>query len=188
MTSYRLKRIPASGGLTYTLGKAEHADQNDLICNYCAWKVDHAGYGSCKTYDRMEELRQSGLAIMRRTCPVYQPVLTFKPPLGFYEDIFNTFRLGTAWYHRVSPGTIVGMMDNTTGLIFGKSEVLEVHNGDLEEMCAEHAYMNHLFRGRDPEEAAQQLYDLIVKLYGKYLQTNPTATVVYLENLNLKKL
>jgi hypothetical protein len=182
----RLKRIPAQSGLTFTLETAQERKKDNLLCNYCGWKEAVAGYDQCQTYSGLEGLRQEqGLGIIIRTCQEFQPVLTFRPPLGQYESEFNTFRLGSAWYNRVSPGTIVALYDTTEQEIFGKAQVLETHHGSLQDMCEEHAHNNHLFLDRDPSEAPEAMYGAISKMYGHIAKKREglLCTVIYLENI-----
>ena len=109
--------------------------------------------------------------------------MTFRPPLGNCDDLFNTFRFGGSWYNRVSNGTIVGLYDTVKGSFFGKAEVVEVHHGALGEMCERFAHDNHLFIDKDPATAAEQLHGAITKVYGHILQfqEEPKCTVIYLQ-------
>lgn len=184
----RLKRIPSEGGLTFTLETKQEQKKNNLLCDYCGWKNQHGEYGSCEKYERMKRFGVHGLGVIVRSCPIYQPILTFRPPLGEYEAEFNTFRLGSAWYNRVSPGTVCALYDTMGKEIFGKAEVTETHHGDLEEMCDEHACNNHLFIGTDPEEAAEKMVVAIRQAYGHIVKQKEDlkCTVIYLNNLKNK--
>lgn len=181
----RLKRIPGKDGLTFTLETKQEQLKDNLLCNYCGWKEKVEGYDACKKYKRMERFGVQGLGVVIRSCDIYQPILTFRPPLGQYEESFNTFRLGSAWYNRVSPGTICALYNTVSGEIFGKAQVTETHHGDINEMCDEHAHNNHLFIGGDPEEASGKMVDAIRQAYGHIvkMKENPVCTVIYLENL-----
>ena len=184
----RIKRIPGpEGKLIYTLQTEAERKKDNLLCNFCSWKGPIKPFRTCKTYNTISKLQGNGLGVMIRGCNKYQPVMTFRPPLGNCDDLFNTFRFGSAWYNRVSNGTIVGLFDTVKGSFFGKGEVVEVHHGDLEDMCFHYAHDNHLFIGEDPAEAAGKLHGAISKVYGHVLQfqEDPKCTVIYIQRIGV---
>lgn len=180
----RLKRIPAENGLTFTLETLQEQKKDNLLCNFCGWQEKEAGYDECEKYKKLKRYESEGIAIAVRNCDVYQPILTFRPPLGYYKGKFNTFRLGSAWYNRISVGTVCALYDTSKNEIFGKAVVEEVHHGDLEEMCEDHAHRNHLFLKTDPDEATERMLGAINKAYGHIIKQkeDPTCTVIYLKN------
>jgi len=182
----RLKRIPAENGLTFTLETRQEQLKDNLLCNYCGWKEKVEGYDSCKKYQKLKRFGTQGLGVVIRSCNIYQPILTFRPPLGQYEGSFNTFRLGEAWYNRVSPGVICTLYNTVSGEVFGKAQVTETYHGDLGEMCEDHAHNNHLFIGEDEKKSADKMLHAIKQAYGHILDKkgkNPMCSVIYLENL-----
>lgn len=184
----RVKRIPGpEGKLIWTLETAAERKRDNLLCNYCSWKGPVKPFRTCKTYSTINKLQGKGMGVMIRGCHKYQPIMTFRPPLGNCDDLFNTFRLGGAWYNRVSVGTIVGLYDTKADSFFGKAEVVDVQHGDLEEMCDKYAHDNHLMLDDDPVCAGFKLYEAIEKVYGHILQrqTLPKCTVVYLQRLGV---
>jgi hypothetical protein len=182
----RVKRVPGpKGKLIWTLQTEAERKKDNLLCNYCSWKGPIKPYRTCKTYQTINKLENDGLGVMIRGCNKYQPIMTFRPPLGNCDDLFNTFRLGGAWYNRVSEGTIVGLYDTVKGHFFGKGQVVEVHHGALEEMCDRFAHDNHLFIGGDPATAAPQLCGAIEKVYGHLManKEDPKCSVIYIQRI-----
>jgi len=186
----RVKRVPGpEGKLIWTLQTEAERKKDNLLCNFCSWKGPIKPYRTCKTYSTINKLQGQGLGVMIRGCNKYQPIMTFRPPLGNCDDLFNTFRFGGAWYNRVSEGTIVGLFDTVKGHFFGKGQVVEVHHGALEEMCDRFAHDNHLFIGDDPATAASKLYGAIEKVYGHLLATkeDPKCTVIYIQRIGTEE-
>ena len=182
----RVKRVPGpEGKLIWTLQTETERKKDNLLCNFCSWRQPVKPFRTCKTYSVIRKMENDGLGVMIRGCNKYQPIMTFRPPLGNCDDLFNTFRFGGSWYNRVSVGSIVGLYDTVKGAFFGKAEVVEVHHGALEEMCEDFAHDNHLFIGKDPATAADELHSAIAKVYGHILQfqEDPKCTVVYLQRI-----
>lgn len=181
----RLKRIPADDGLVYTLETEAEQRKDNLLCNYCGFKLPTAGHKGCKRFKELASHSGKGLGVIVRTCNIYQPILTFRPPLGAYEKEFNTFRLGSAWYNRVSKGTIVALYNVQSGEIFAKAEVTRMFHGALEEMCEEHASRNHLFIGDKKGNVAERMEKGIRQAYGHIVKDSSVpCSVLYMRNLN----
>lgn len=183
----RLKRVLTDRGLLYTLETETERARDNLLCNYCAAKVASPGFSACEVYsDLMEIQENTGAVAMVRSCKAYQPILVFRPPMVGLDGQFNTFRLGSAWFNRLLPGVIVGLVNASDNKVFGRARVLSVIDGDFDKMCEEHAYKNHMLLGKSREVAAKEMTKILRQAYGKIfaLQTNQKATVIYLERLN----
>ncbi len=184
----RLKRVPGVEGLTFTLETAAEQEKDNLLCNFCAWRDKHGELQACPKHRVLKRYAKGGVGLLVRTCETYQPILTFritKAMQGGFESKFNTFRLGSTWYNRVSPGNIVGLFDVGRKEIFGKATVMATYNGDMEEMCFDHAHLNHLFIGVEQEEAAERMELAMRNAYGHILKhrQNTVCTVIDLERI-----
>jgi hypothetical protein len=181
-----LKRIPGPNDrLVYTLETKLEEARGKVLCDHCGFRNATAGYSACITRARLLENSQEGVKLLIRTCPDFQPLLTFRPPLRGFEDDFNTFRLGTAWYYRIGPGVKAALVDTSTNAIFAKAEVVDVVTGPLAEMCEEHAQYNHAMLHLNPDEAAEKMRKLIRQSYGMVeVDESSEVTVIYLRNLN----
>ena len=184
----RLKRVPGDDGLKFTLETAAEQEKDNLLCNFCGWRDAHESQAKCSKYTALARYAKKGVGLLIRTCDTYQPILTFrltkKMEDGFKGE-FNTFRLGSTWYNRVSPGITCALYDAGKSRVFGKAVVTATYNGDMEEMCHDHAYKNHLFVGVDQETAASQMEDAMKRAYGHILEhrKNAICTVIDLERL-----
>lgn len=182
----RLKRVPGDNGLKFTLETAAEQEKDNLLCNFCAWRDPLPD--KCSKYTALARYAKNGVGLLIRTCEMYQPILTFrltkKMEDGFKEG-FNTFRLGATWYNRVSPGTICGLYDVGKKEMFGKAVVTATYNGDMEEMCFDHAYRNHLFIGVDKEVAANKMSVAMKGAYGHIMEyrKNSICTVIDMQRL-----
>lgn len=183
----RLKRVQTEVGLSYTLETAADQQKDNLLCNYCAWKVATPDYSICETYKNLSDMQQQhGVSMMVRTCPKYQPIIAFKPKLVGFDGTFNTFRMGLAWFGRLMPGVVVGLMNSDNDEIFGKAVVQKLYQGPFPKMCDEHAYMNHMLLGLEPDDASERMREIIRKAYGKFVRDSmetSMASVIYLKNL-----
>lgn len=113
-------------------------------------------------------------------CTDYQPVISFKSLKGT-EGEFNTFRLGGAWFTRVKPGQLIGILNDKCEKV-GDALVKAVHCGDKQRMLNDHASMNHLILSRETDEPAVELRRLIRNLYGtNFLAKAELMTVIYLK-------
>jgi hypothetical protein len=130
------------------------------------------------------------VALLVKSCQVYQPILTFRPPLLGLEGNFNTFRIGAAWAHRVAPGVIVGLGDRANGdRIFGKAIVRKVFYGDYETMCRKYAKDNHMLveSKMTRKAAAEKMAKIMRNAYGKIVVENAEdISVIYMERLQGK--
>jgi len=184
----RLKRVPGDSGLKFTLETAAEQEKDNLLCNFCSWRDPHDELPKCSKYTTLARWEKKGVGLLVRTCESYQPILTFrltkKMEAGFNEN-FNTFRLGATWYNRVSPGIICGLYDVGKKRMFGKAVVTATYNGDMEEMCFDHAYKNHLFIGINKYIAAKQMDDAMKAAYGHILEyrKNSICTVIEMQRL-----
>lgn len=187
----RLKRVQTETGLSYTLETESERTKDNLLCNYCAWKVQTKDYPMCKTYSDMLDMQKDAkISVMVRTCATYQPIIAFRPKLMGFDGTFNTFRMGTAWFGRLMPGVIIGLMNAENDEIFAKAEVIKVVQGKFPDMCDQHAYMNHMLLGMEPEDASEKMRGIIRQAYGKFVHGNmdsSMATVIYLKNLQAKE-
>lgn len=184
----RLKRVPSDNGLTFTLETDKEQKRNNLLCNFCAWRDKHGPLRECNKHKVLARYAKTGVGLLIRTCDIYQPILTFKITKsmeGGFEKDFNTFRLGATWYNRVSPGTVCGLYDVGKKMIFGKAKVMATYNGDMEEMCHQHAYKNHLFVGLEQEDAAIRMESAMKKAYGHIIEhrSNSICTVIDLRRV-----
>lgn len=184
----RLKRVPSDNGLTYTLETATEQKKDNLLCNFCGWR-DVGGPGTkCLKYRTLARYQKKGVGLLVRTCETFQPTLTFrmtKAMEGGFQGEFNTFRLGSTWYNRVSPGTVCSLYDVGKSEVFGKAYVTETFNGDMTEMCHDHAWENHLFVGYDKIAAAEKMEDAMRKAYGHIMdhRNNTLCTVIKMRRL-----
>lgn len=181
----RLKRRIVNQKLVYTLeSDSESRTDKNVLCNFCAFSVEIEGEDRCPIYDVIKDNKQKGVFSMVRSCQDYRPILTFRPPVKNFDKDFNTFRLGMAWVNRVSPGTVVGLQRTDTGEVFGTAVVTQVFSGDYEDMCDEHAVMNHsLLDMPSDRSASDEIRKIISKMFGRApLQNRPMMTVIYLRN------
>lgn len=181
----RLKRVQTEAGIAFTLETERERAKNNLLCDYCAWKREAPGYPACSIFEQVREVQKKGAVPMIRVCAQYQPVITFQKTGGL-EGRFNTFRLGVAWFNRLTPGVVVGMANAKDDAIFGKARVIEVIHGPYEEMIDKHAYKNHLLVGLEPEDAAAKMKEIIPKSYGPLVVARASVlSVIYLQNLSM---
>ena len=114
-----------------------------------------------------------------QTCTAYEPVLAFQSLAGC-ELSFNTVRLGSAWSKRVTPGSIVALV-NKAGEKLAEAVVEAVRVGPREQMIAEHAGSNHLMVARKAQRPNAELTRVLRNLYGpNFLVRSETMTVIYL--------
>lgn len=181
-----LKRIPGPNDrLVYTLETKLQEARSKVLCDHCGHRAAVAGFPACETRTRLLENSQDGVKLLIRTCPDFEPLLTFRPPLKGFEGEFNTFRLGTAWYYRIGPGVTAALVDTSTSTIFAKAKVVDVVTGPLADMCEEHAQYNHAMFGLDPDEAAEKMRKLIRQSYGMAeVDESSDVTVIYLRKLS----
>lgn len=117
-----------------------------------------------------------------QVCTDYQPVIHFKSLAGTDSD-FNTFRLGSAWSRRLSPGQKIGLLDRA-GLKQSEAEVISTHCGPRQDMIDQHAHLNHLMLAKQPENPAAELARILRNLYGaNFLAKAEAITVIYLRRL-----
>jgi len=184
----RLKRVPSDDGLTFTLETATEQKKDNLLCNFCGFRDSHNNLPKCSKHKVLKSHAKTGIGLLVRTCEIYQPVLTFrlkKSHLAGFDTAFNTFRLGSTWYNRLSVGTICALYDSIGKKMFGKAVVNETHHGDMEEMCYDHAYKNHLFLDDDQETASNRMIGAMQAAYGHIMEkrSDQTCTVVYLDRI-----
>ncbi len=181
-----LKRIPGpKERLIYTLENKGEQAKSKILCDHCGARDAAPGYEACKIYKDLHDNSHEGIKLLVRTCPDFEPLLTFRPPLIGFEGEFNTFRLGTAWYYRIGPDVRTALVDTSTNTIFAKAIVTDVFVGSLAEMCDEHAYMNHTMIGLDQDDASQKMRKVIKQVYGMAgIDDSSQMTVIYLRNLN----
>jgi len=184
----RLKRVPGDNGLKFTLETAAEQEKDNLLCNFCGWRDAQDKLPKCSKHTALDRYAKKGVGLLVRTCDTYQPILTFrltKKMEDGFKNQFNTFRLGATWYNRVSPEIICALYDAGKKKIFGKAVVTATYNGDMEEMCYDHAWQNHLFLGMDQEDAARKMEDAMRKAYGQILdyRKNSICTVINLQRI-----
>ena len=184
----RLKRVPGEDGLKFKLKTPAEREKDNLLCNFCGWRDALDELPRCSKYTAMSRWKKKGVGLLVRTCETYQPILTFrltkKMEEGFSKE-FNTFRLGATWYNRVSPGTICALYDTGKKRVFGKAVVTATYNGDMEEMCQDHAWKNHIFLGLDQDDAASKMEVAMRRAYGHIMEyrKNSICTVVNLKRI-----
>ena len=111
-------------------------------------------------------------------------VIGFVSPVFGVEGEFNTFRIGSFYAKRLSPGDVVYLLNEKEKIIFGKAEVLRVEAGPVGEMCVLYAHQNHTELSNNPVTAPERLYATPRKIYGPHVLTvNKKATVVFLKRL-----
>lgn len=111
-------------------------------------------------------------------------VVGFIAPIIGVDGEFNTFRLGTFYSKRLSPGDEVLLLNEKERMVFGKARVESVETGPLGEMCLIHAHKNHTELGNDPNTAPERLNDTLRKIYGPHIaQVTKKTTVLYLKRL-----
>lgn len=178
-----IKRIPGEGQLVYTLGDSREIPVKEILCNYCGWRDDLEGYDKCSIFAEVQGRKAIGVKTVLKHCRFFQPILMFKDSDGRFDGTFNTFRLGSSWYNRVSPGSVCVLYATATNQIFGKAVVTETHHGSLEEMCEEHAINNHAIEsGLNKEQAAALMYAAIGDAYAPLMgdAENMKSSVIYL--------
>lgn len=181
-----LKRIPGPDKrLIYTLENKSEQGKAKLLCEHCGARTPAGSYPACDVHESLRRHQDAGIKLLVRTCPQFEPLLTFRPPLrGFMAD-FNTFRLGTAWYYRIGVGVRAALVDTLTCKVFAKAVVTSVEQGPLDQMCREHAHNNHAMLEFEPHEAAARMKKLIRQSYGLIeISDDSPITVIYLRNLD----
>ena len=112
------------------------------------------------------------------------PVVGFIPPVEGVEQEFNTFRLGSAFFKRLSEGSEVLLMDEKNKTVFGKARVTRVIAGQLGELCLIHAKDNHRERTNDPIGAPERLFKYMQKIYGPHIaMVEKKSTVIYMKRI-----
>ena len=108
-------------------------------------------------------------------------MIEFTPPMGGFEGVFNTVRVGMTWSRRLTNGMKVALMDKKNSLIFGYATVELVECGALGDIVQRYAHENHNQKGLDPEGAPERLTQSMTKRYGPHIIT-PTkkVSVIYL--------
>lgn len=111
-------------------------------------------------------------------------VIGFVAPIIGTEDEFNTFRLGSFYAKRLSPGDEVLLLDEKEKMVFGRARVQSIYAGGLDEMCAIHAHKNHTELANDSGTAPERLSEAIRKIYGPHIATiHKKTTVIYLKRI-----
>lgn len=107
-------------------------------------------------------------------------VIGFIKPIIGLEGDFNTFRLGSFYAKRLSPGDTVYLLDEKEKLIIGRAEVTGVETGQLGEMLLIHAAKNHTELENDAGSAPERLFVTMKKIYGPHIATpERKVTVIY---------
>lgn len=108
-------------------------------------------------------------------------VVGFIPPVVGVDGKFNTFRIGSAMFKRLTVGDEVFLMDEKKKIVFGKAVVTDLDNGSLGEMCVQHAHANHTQLTTGEFGSAERLFKFIQKIYGPHIaKVGKKATVIYL--------
>jgi hypothetical protein len=111
-------------------------------------------------------------------------VIGFVAPIIGTKDEFNTFRLGSFYAKRLSPGDEVLLLDEKEKMVFGRARVQSIYAGGLDEMCAIHAHKNHTELANDSSTAPERLSEAIRKIYGPHIATiHKKTTVIYLKRI-----
>lgn len=157
--------------------QGEHRSK-DILCDRCGRKPICGHYAR----GRRQQRRAS-----HPSCKGYIPVLKFKKPHKGFEGNFNTFRHGKAWLKRAQVGTILGLVDADTELVFGYARITSIIVGDKQEMEAAHGRKNHAMRDA-PEmndvEFTEQFIKLRKRNSGNMIYNNAKyATVLYMTRL-----
>ncbi|MGZ8172965.1 MAG: hypothetical protein ACXWT0_03830 [Methylobacter sp.] len=119
-------------------------------------------------------------------CHDFTPALKFKPPLrGFDNATFNTFRCGVAWSKRVTPGSLVALVNAKTDEAFGYAKVTAAHVGEKRSMAELHGEFNHSIQAL---EIKTNIADVMLKRLknssgSMIYNNNDKVTVIYLERL-----
>lgn len=99
---------------------------------------------------------------------------------------FNTFRRGTKWNERLVAGDMVNLTGVGEEPVHGQAQVDAVHTGELGELLAYHAGLNHsCIAAPKPEErtfdASAHLREALAAVYGAdAVGDEELYTVVYL--------
>ena len=182
----RLKRVMSETGLIYTLETDSERAKDNLLCNYCAAKLPALGDTGCKIYGDLFKMSERGVIPMIRACHSYQPIISFRPRLIGFSGRFNTFRIGNAWYQRLMPGVVVGLMNTQNSEVFARAVVERIEVGSFSQMCKEHASNNHMLLGMEPVAAGKKMEEILRQMYGRILQDNQDrleTTVIYMRNV-----
>jgi len=159
-------------------------DRNKSICEFCS------GRDTCSIlYNANRYAEHAKLQIV--TCKSFVSPIPFTDPTGLDQAIFNTVRLGEAWFNRLKYGDYVSLTGNDKTSI-GFKMVQSVHTGPAKEMLQEHAKLNHLILG-DREstqtdvsnnEKVSRLTNVLKKQYGPHIfNESKPLTVIYLGGL-----
>ena len=111
-------------------------------------------------------------------------VIGFVPPIIGLEDSFNTFRLGSFYHKRLSPGDHVYLLNEKEKMVIGKALVEKIEFGRLDELCVMYAHRNHTELQNDAVNAPARLYATLQKIYGPHIVSpSKKATVIFLRRL-----
>lgn len=114
------------------------------------------------------------------------PVIGFISPIIGVDGVFNTFRMGRK-YGVLKNREQVFLMDEKKKEIFGTAEVLETSVGKLGELCLQYAGENHTQLFNDQGNYAEDLYRVILKIYGPHIvNPNKLFTVIKLKRSTIE--
>ena len=111
-------------------------------------------------------------------------VVGFIPPIVGVEEEFNTFRIGSFYQKRLSPGDEVLLLNEKEKIVFGRARVESIDVGSLGEMLLIHAHKNHTELANDSNTAPERLHETIRRIYGPQIATlTKKTTVIYMKRL-----
>lgn len=121
------------------------------------------------------------------SCKDFIPAITFKYPIkGIDNDVFNTFRIGEAWFKRVKEGSLVALVEVKENTIVGYCKVLSVYVGGKLEMAKLYGKDNHTMQSMNLSHEsndiiALSMLDRLRKTNGKMIyDSSDFVTVIYL--------
>lgn len=108
--------------------------------------------------------------------------IAFSYPRRGLEGQFNTFRLGASWATKVTPGSLVELVDARSKKVLKRATVKSVYVGVLIDMAQLHAHQAHNWKSYPEAERAQLLIASMKKRYppGR-VRDDSTVSVIYLE-------
>lgn len=163
-----IRMIKSVAGDAYSV---EHSSNTALsLCSMCGRNQACEAFGSMTGYEVKGPVRR---------CDQYMPPLAFRNKRGT-QGRFNTFRLGTAWAHRLTPGREVALVDADSE-VFGVAKVTAVYSGSIEDMASMFGQENHMLLDAESFKT-EDMIKVLRSSYGNLIfKAHDSATVIYLE-------
>ena len=174
-TNTRSLRKIDNGAFTVT-PKSQDRTGKVTLCDICGSK------NTCPVRATMLTLASTVKADIQ-TCKIYVPPLKFVSQVGLGNPKFNTIRLGSAWFDRLSIDDVVALINKDNKLI-EYARVTKVVAGKKAHILKHHGANNHLAMEQigSVTERANWLADKIPNIFGKMMwDAASSITAIYLK-------